>query len=682
MQIRKKLRKALCVLLSIVQITPFLFSASRLEVNASAKSIQLEQVQRMALSKSSDLTKTYNEILLKKMQYTESVEGIKAKVKNLRSFRWTPLLSFKFPESLNMSEEYDLNIKPLNLQTEINTLQHKLEKQEYEVLAEVNKAYLDVFINQEKAAFTEKRLQSAQTELSRNQARLTSGLASQADVDSMQSSVDTLTNDLAQQKRNLQTSAQTLGDLIKLDVSSGYTFKNPLKDVEIPRSDLAGITEYTLKNNQTCYEAQMAASTALLNLNSYESLMKSQYGSKLNYVQSFVNTVRQGGEVDYAAFQMKYKEMLNALDAPWNGSIRILFFKFTKEWFKGEISGTRYIEDDMYALMTACKEYENARSEQESIEKSTTKQVASSYEAIITARNAYQALEKTKETTKKDLERLSALNQLGKAEYSEVQEKKEDYQSIQLDALDALASYNELLYDFDALTCGAVTKYMTGVSVSTDVGSGGDSYLETGNANVPYYYIYTDISDMVFVFGLDVPEDFEPEITHYEIWYNGTQIGSRTAVNEQIRHLALDYQDTCLLTVRLYQNDKFMSECEIDTTVARDVLPIQSAEITVETEKQGGTYTVSTTPLGNLSTSGLALNLDASIGAKYYKLESQSGESIYTSDPVPVEDSFTYLTLLISSLETVNLQLYDAGKNLIATGRFDEDTQTIMIQEP
>lgn len=84
---------------------------------ASSKTLQLSQAQNMALSNNEEINKTYNQILLKQIQYTEAVDGIRAKVKNLKSFRWTPLLSFKFPEQLDMSEEYDLNVKPLNLQT-------------------------------------------------------------------------------------------------------------------------------------------------------------------------------------------------------------------------------------------------------------------------------------------------------------------------------------------------------------------------------------------------------------------------------------------------------------------------------------------------------------------------------------------------------------------------------------
>ena len=650
---------------------------------ASSKTLQLSQAQNMALSNNEEINKTYNQILLKQIQYTEAVDGIRAKVKNLTSFRWTPLLSFKFPEQLDMSEEYDLNVKPLNLQTEIDVLRHQMATQEYSELAALNKSFLSAYVNQEKAAFTEERLAAAQAELERNQARLSTGEATQSDVDTMQSSVDTLTSDLAQQKRNLQTSLQELSDLIHIDVSSGYTLANPLVDAEIPREDLEDIIDSAMSDSQTIYEAKMAVSTAQVNLDSYESLMRNQYGSKMNGINSFLTQVRNGESVDYAAFQIKYDEMLDSFDAPWEGSIRILFFSFTKEWFKGELSGTRYIENDLYALLTSCKEYETANSDLESAQKTLEDEIRTAYESIVTARNAYLQLAETTETAREDLERLSSLNQLGKAEYSEVKTKQEEYQSLQLDLIDALASYNELLYDLDATTCGAISPYLSGTSLSTDTGTGGDSYV-IDDATTPHYYIYTDISDLVFVFGLEIPETFEPAITEFEIWYNGTQIGERTPADEQLRHLALDYQETSMLTVRLYGEDGFLCECEIDTTVPRDVLPVQQEEEPVETAEpqEIGTYQITTSSLGSVSMSTLELTLDSSVGAAYYTLQSENGTSLYTDEPVSVDEPFTYLTLLVGSLDKVSLELYDSSRNSLGTATFVPEQQTIEMVLP
>ena len=122
----------------------------------------------------------------------QAVEALLAKVKNLRSFRWSPLLSFKFPQQLDLTEEYDLNVKPLTIQTEIDTLKHGLDDLKYEITHKVNQQYFEVYLLQATTAFTHSRLDDAKTQLERNKASLRTGKATQSDVDRAQKSVDTL----------------------------------------------------------------------------------------------------------------------------------------------------------------------------------------------------------------------------------------------------------------------------------------------------------------------------------------------------------------------------------------------------------------------------------------------------------------------------------------------------------
>lgn len=233
--------------------------------------------------------------------------------------------------------------------------------------------------------------------------------------------------------------------------------------------------------------------------------------------------------------------MLTDLDSPWAGSFRILFFRFTKEWLKGEISGTRYIENEMYALYTACMEYANAKTEQESTEEALRKEVSTQYETIVSAENAYRAMKDSAEEMRQDYEQLLALNRMGKATYEEVSDKLSEYQEAQLETLDLLSDYNEALYSFDRLTCGAVSKYFAGESLTTESGSAADSFAEIDTPDGAYYHLYTSVEDMVFTFGVEIPEGYTPEVTDFELWYENQQIGERTAITEEIRHLALDY---------------------------------------------------------------------------------------------------------------------------------------------
>ena len=643
----------------------------------TARTLRLEQAQRMALSVSSDISKQNNQIILKKMKYVEAVDGIRAKVKNLRSFRWSPLLSFKFPQKLDLTEEYDLNIKPLTIQTEIDTLRHGLDDLKYEVTHEVNSQYYEVYLLQETIGFIEEQLASAQEQHERNQAGLRVGNATQSDVDRSQTSVDTLTKKLSSTMREFENAKTKLSELIGVDVTVGYTFANGFKTADIPRDQLETLTQYTLDHDQSFYEAKAATSTALLNVNSYESLMRSQYGGKLNYIQTYINMAKQGMDVDYGAFQIKYKEMLAALDKPWNGKIRILFFSFSKEWFKGEIDGTRYIEDEMYAVYTACMEYGNAKKDQDALEKELRAQVRDTYDAVVTGWNTYETLRDLADKSGETLERLLLLNRIGKATYTEVADEQEAYQTAQQDALDALKEYNDTLSEFDRLTCGAVSKYLKNTGMALDAGEGGDAYAVLDPISDPYYYIYTSVADLTFYIGVSIPEGFEPAIDSYEVWYAGTQIGERTTVGTELRHLTLDYQDTSTLTIRLYNGDTYVDECEVDASVPRDVLDIERTAPPQETERVVGTYTVSTTLQGGVSVSELKLDVNAAENASYYTL-TYGEQSIYTTEQRSVRESFSYLTLLITSLDDVTAGLYDRAGNELMRVRFDTSTQELV----
>lgn len=644
----------------------------------SSRTLSLEQAQRMAISSSSAIRKQNNQIILKRMKYVEAVEGIRAKVKKLRSFRWSPLLSFKFPQQLDLTEEYDLNVKPLTLQTEIDTLKHGLDDLRYEITHQANQKYYQVYALQQTAAFTQSRLEDAQTQLARNKVALSSGKATQSDVDRAQKSVDTLIKSLSTQLRSFENAKTSLSELIGVDVTVGYTFANGFKTAAIPREQLDSLTQYTLDHDQSFYEAKAATSTAKLNVDSYESLMRGQYGSKMNIIQNYINMAKQGMDVDYGAFQIKYKEMLNTLDRPWAGKIRILFFKFTKEWFKGEIDGTRYIEDEMYAVYTACMEYGNAKKDQDTLEKDLRTQVRDGYENVVTGWNTYETLQDLAAEAKESLDRLRVLNRMGKADYTEVADQQEAYQVAQQDALDALKEYNDTLSEFDRLTCGAVSKYLKGTGLGLDTGEGGDAYAILDPIHDPYYYIYTSVADLTFYLGVSLPEGYEPAIDSFEVWYAGTQIGERTSVGTELHHLALDYQDTSQLTLRFYNSGTFVDECDIDASVPRDVLDIQKAETPdPAAQRSVGSYTVTTTMEGGVSVSELKLTLNAVERAASYTL-TYGDRQVYTTEKRPVTQSFPYLTLLIASLEDVTATLYDSDGNTLMQVRFEPSTQELM----
>ena len=663
-------RRIIIFALCMAIITPVITGAVYLP-NGVPKPFFAEQAQSLALAKDSGIKKKNNQIVVKRMKYVEAVEAIKAKAKNLRSFRWSPLLSFKFPEKLDLIMEYDLTVKPLNLQTEITTLIHERNDMVFDVKRKVIKLFISVYIYQERITFQEELLEISEEELRRNTAKLVLGTASQADIDTMEKSIEKQIADIAFLKRSFETDKKELSDLTGLDVTSGYVFKNPLKTASITRSQLEVLVEYTLENDHLYYSARMTEAIERINMDSYENLFRRQYGSKVDAVSIYLGQARNGYDVDTTAFKTSYDAMLKSFDQPWDGKKKILFFTFTKEWLKGEISGTRYIEDEMYALYTATLEYIGARKDKENMERALLKQIAAEYESLITAKNSMDALLKTLEETKDALDRLLELNRRGKASFSEVQDKREDYQELQLDAVEALAFYNELLFDFDRLTCGGVSKLLAGAGLDTDAGQGADS-----NKDRPTYYIYTDVASLIFVFGVNIPDDYEPEIDSFEVWYEGYHIGERLPVGTELRHLALDYGETSMLTVRLFNGDEYIDECEIDTTVPTDVLNIKGATRQTAEERVLGNYSIVTEQRDNAATSEITFHLQDGVDAKYYRI-SFSGMGLYTGEHIPITEPFKYLTLLTASLDGAAVEFYDENRQILHTARFEQMDQSI-----
>lgn len=664
----------LCAVMLCVQVPPHARAVLQ------TRTLTLEQAQRMALAASPEIKKQNNAITLKRMKYVEAVEGIKAKIKNLTSFRWSPLLSFKFPEQLVMMEEYELNIKPLTLQSEIDTMVHRLDDLRYEITHKVTGQFYDVYILQETTAFTQARLDEATEQWKKNTAKLKTGGATQTDVDRAKSSVEELTGSLASQMREFEMAKEKLSETIQVDISTGYKFANGFKNAVIPREQLENLTKYTLDHDQSFYEVKAQTAVATLNLEAYEKLMRDEYGSKLNYIQNYVSMAKQGMDVDYSAFQMKYREMLTAMDRPWAGRIKIWFLSFSKEFLKGEIDGTRYIEDEMYAIYTACMDYGSAVKDQAAKEKEIRQQVRDSYESLVTAWNTYESLQELVSEAEETLDKVRTLNRLGKATYTEVADEQSAYQVAQQDALDALADYNHMLSEFDRLTCGAAGKYMRDAEMNLDAGEGGDAFAVLDPIDEPYYYIYTSVADLTFYFGVSIPDGYEPAVDSFELWCDGIQIGERTPVGRELRHLALDYQDTGTLLLRLYRGGTFVDECEIRTAIPRDRLDI-ALEKVAEEDRVIGTYSVTTTLQGNVSVSELKLRINAVEGVVSYSL-SYGENGVYTSDPRPTEESFVYLTLLISSLENVTLNLFNSAGELVNEARFDPAAQEIVIPSP
>ena len=674
-----KIKKSIVTVLLISLVTCTIPVSDCGQVLAAGKTLTLKQAETTAMANSSKRVKILNKIELQEIKYAAAVKSIKMKKKNMSTFRWTPLLTFKFPEQPTLADEYEWQYKPLQITSMIQELQHQLQDEKLEMKETVSNLYVQIYINQQKIAFMEENLQQAKDTVERNQARLATGKATQSDIDKMEQSIDRLTTDISLQKREFEANKSKLSKLMNQDVTSGYQFENPLKQADIPRAILDRLIEYTLENDQSYYEAKMDTSLAYTGMNMMESMMRNQYGSKMNSIMPFINQIKAGDSVDSSAFKNTYRQMLNDVDAPWNGTKRILFIRIKKEWFKGAVDGSRYVEDDPYALYSGALEYMDALKEQNSLKDELTESVKSGFETLKTAQIAYSDAQKNCQTLEEELNRSKRLNLLGQMTYDEYKDLQDEYRQQELDTLDLLAEYTKLLYSYDRLTCGGITAYLEGTDVEMKAAQGGNSFIAQDLNGKAYYYINYKIEDNIFVMGVSIPEEYSLDISDFALYVNEMPIGEITPVGKELEHLALDLDQVDLAQIYLYNGDELVDVCEIDSSVNQAELDIIGG-YTIEEEQQEKTVaTYLYTMQKNTNMVVMKITPKETENIAYYRLTDTEGNAVFGDDMIAIEDEFTYLSLLVGDLADLKVVFYDTAGQELYQGTFVTGSSSISV---
>lgn len=652
-----------------------------LKTEAAVNKLSLERAQKMAAANSETYRKIQNKIELQEIKYATAVKSIKMKKKNLSTFRWTPLLSFKFPEKPTLADEYEWQYKPLQISCTIQELKHQLEDDRLASREKVTQVFVETYICQEKISFYEMLLSEAQDTLQRNRIRLASGEAKQSDVDKMQQKVSRLTTDVALQMRTFENQKSELTKLIGLDVTSGYIFLEPLVDADIPRDVLDDLVEHTLAHDHEYYDVKLETQLSLRSLNMIRSMMEDKYGRKLASVQPFIQQALNGENIDSAAFKKVYNQMLDDIDAPWEGKYKILFFRFPKEWFKGSVDGSRYVEDDPYVLYTAALEYADAAREQNSAEEALVKQVRNDFETIKTAQIAYTDAARALDALSEDLDKGVQRNRIGSMSYEELADIQTAYEEQELSKLALLGEYSKLLYAYDRLTCGAVTAYLEGTDIDMAAAQGGNSFLADEMKGTAYYYIEYAVEENVFRLGVSIPEDFSVEITHFELYVDEEKIGDRTEKDKYLEHLGLDLDNTGSVKLYLYKEENLVDVCEIDPSVYQDALEITGGYTLVKNTQIKTVATYDYVLDSSTNTVLLTIKAEKSEPIAYYRLEDKNGNAVSGETLIDIDSGFRYLSLLVGDFTDVAAVFYDQSESLLYKGTFETGIARIVVEQ-
>ena len=225
------------------------------EVRAAERTLHIEEAVSLALASNAEYKKIKNKIALNEVKYTEAVEAVRLKKKNMATFRWTPLLSFKFPERPDMAQEHEWQYKPFQIQTETDALRHQLADTQYAAEEEIRNLYTEAYVLQEKADFNEERIERARIFLARGQVKQKTGEANEADIASVEQSLARLESDQSLVLRGLETAKEEISELTGVDITTGHRFADPFVTGRVERDMLESLTAYTLEHDQGYYEA-------------------------------------------------------------------------------------------------------------------------------------------------------------------------------------------------------------------------------------------------------------------------------------------------------------------------------------------------------------------------------------------------------------------------------------------
>ncbi len=647
------------------------------------KTLTIGAARKLAIENSTEYENAELSIEAKKAAYESAVKSVAIKEKSMKQFRWTPLLSFKFPQDPNLAEASEFKFKPIAKQYEVRVAEHDYQDKVFAINEKTNNLYCEIVVLQETIAFNEKRLEATKDGLAKNQARLRLGLASKGDVDKLEKKVTSLNNKVAADRRTLEADLKKLTKMVGMDVTTGYSFEKPFIEATIDRSQLDKLIKYTKDRDQTYYEACIGEFTARTELTTNASLMQNHYGGEYRMIETYVSTSLNGGSVSKKTFSKQYKSFLAQIDSHWNGKKKIFWFlKLPKIWFKGDLAGTRYIEDDPTVLQTNVLDYVSASNEKKGAGEELEQSVTDTFNNYISVRNSYKQYIKDVADAEAELEKAAVKNRAGELTFEEYDSQMSSFEELQNSMLDAMKLYTTTLYSFDRLTCGGISALLAGTDADMQSAAIGESYIEENKANGAYYTLESLAAGTVFELAVHIPDDFEATITDYELWINNIQIGDRTPSDKRLRHLTLDFDAIDEMKIRVYNGDEFVDDVIIeDASVETGPLPINTGfDIKRDLPGQVGTFKIAQNETTGLMSLSIELNSELP-EVKSYKVLNDEGKALGNDEPIEIEKPLIYVELINKSLDNLTIEFYDEAGDLVETARFDQANSAVIREE-
>ena len=279
------------------------------------------------------------------------------------------------------------------------------------------------------------------------------------------------------------------------------------------------------------------------------------------------------------------------------------------------------------------------------------------------------------------MEREALKNKAGTVSFEEYEEIRKEYEQLQIEQMDALKLYTQLLYSFDRLTCGGVTELLQELDNSLSQGIQGESHVTENVMGSACYYITHLAEDTLFELGIYIPKDLEVDATDFELWVDEVQVGERTKIEETLRHLTLTLDGTEHVFLRFYENETFLTDCEINPQQYQGELNISSSK-KEEKEKKVilGNYTYTLNKKLSLVTFSVFINeseLFQPEDVTGFRLLAKNQTPVFSEEIIPIDQSLTYLSILSTDFSELTMELYGAADTLLSTAKLDTQTKEL-----
>ncbi len=630
-----------------------------------AATLNMETAKKLAVENSSDLQNVKIDRIKKQIELQQAKDGIRDTRKKDSTIRFSLLINIEFPTGHGMPKEIELIMKVPQIQNEITVLKRQEPYETLKAQTNAEQAYYDVLLEQHNLSDVEDRLADTKQILSSIEAKYKMGKGKKDDVEYVKNQLKELETSQQKSAANLDVKLKKLGSLVGKEVRYGYQFPEYFPEINLERSQLTAITEYAKANDFELFKTIQERKLAERDTEEILQIYKSKYGQYINDIEAYIR-YNEGKTMDYDKFIQMYNHTLTQIDSPWDGSyvIRILFFKIyiPKEWFKGEYSGTRYMEDQKYALFVSLTERDKARKAEKDAIAALEDTVYNAYSNLKQMESAYGTAKESLDTAKQEYEEQERQNKMGLVSFADLESSRQGFYTKQNGLYEMKMEYAKALSNFNLTTSGFVNHLLSGGSFNSTTLEAGNTFLEA-----PTWYINNSLTQYNFEFGVKVPSDYGVE--EYQLFYEGMPVGDKLAIGNTLMHLPLTYGESTLMEVRFYHNGELKYKATFDggqydgelTMVqvsGNEPTPnLQENKANIKSKDNIGAWRISQ---ADTLRSNFSLNTDERVDYTEYEVflgGNSLGKAVKNS-------SITTLSLYFSDKEKLLIRFYKNGKEV------------------